>query len=151
MAGGKCFCSPHVYYLTLEKKRLIKCSIFRINNLVWCSDDNDNRMTFVDHRVYLCPCSYSIICSALLRLGANHAARATNKLYSLQKSCYCPIHCPPRLVLHYLRVSVNYCNIHHAITYKVWFSQSVGNGSYPTTIVLSSHMNIVIFQYSWSD
>ena len=41
--------------------------IFNIlDDLVFCSDDNDNDMTFVGHIVYLCPCS--IICT-LAALG----------------------------------------------------------------------------------
>ena len=40
------------------------------NHLALCIDNNDNQMTFVRHILYL-----------WLRLGANDATRATNKLY----------------------------------------------------------------------
>ena len=52
-----------------------------LNHLALCSDENDNYMTFVRHMVYLCT-----LCS-----DPNNATRATNKLYTVQKSCYCPI------------------------------------------------------------
>ena len=61
--------------------RLLQKTLNVLDDLVLCSEDKD-KMTFVGRIIYLWP---------LLRSGTNDTPLVTNKLFTLQRSCNCPI------------------------------------------------------------